>query len=78
MTHFPLLAACYFSSCRVQLSRFEDKMAGRRRASVARALTDSLRGLQQEALAVNWLAVFKASFMLLFVAYPGERTSGLV
>jgi hypothetical protein len=46
-------------------------MQGRRRASIARALQTSLHVLQAEVVAVDWVKVFKASFMLLFVAYPG-------
>jgi hypothetical protein len=56
---------------RRQISVIEDKMAGRRRASIARAIQQSLPALETDVLKVDWLKVFKASFMLLFVAYPG-------
>ena len=46
-------------------------MRGRHRASVAKALQQSMLSIRQEALSVDWLKVFRASFMLLFVAYPG-------
>ena len=46
-------------------------MRGRRRASVARAISQSIGGIHSRILAVDWLKVFRASFMLLFVAYPG-------
>ena len=46
-------------------------MAGRRRASVAREVRRVLTTLHHEAVSIDWNKVFKASFMLLFVSYPG-------
>ena len=45
--------------------------AGRRRASVVHAIQGSLTAAQHQIAAIDWVKVFKASFMLLFVAYPG-------
>ena len=49
----------------------EDKMVGRRRASIAREVQLAMGTLQSQARAIDWTKVFKASFMLLFVSYPG-------
>ena len=51
-------------------------MAGRRRASIAREVQSAMGKLQQEAASVDWSKVFKASFMLLFVSYPGTVHTG--
>jgi hypothetical protein len=45
--------------------------AGRRRSSAARAMAATLASAQSTIAAINWTSVFKASFMLLFIAYPG-------
>ena len=46
-----------------------DKLSAFRRLKAVRtAARGSVR-------AVNWLVIFKTSFMLLFVAYPGRKTS---
>jgi hypothetical protein len=45
--------------------------AGRRRSSVAKGMAAALAAAQRDATTINWKAVFKASFMLLFIAYPG-------
>ena len=56
-----------------RISAMEDQLKGRRRASIAHVLQSSLGTLQKEVVAVDWVKVFKASFMLLFVAYPGAE-----
>ena len=55
----------------------EDAMArkGRRRASIANALQKSLIALQQQAKEIQWPKVVRASFMLLFIAYPGTEAA---
>jgi hypothetical protein len=45
--------------------------AGRRRGSVVKGMAAALASARSSVAAVNWTDVFKASFMLLFVAYPG-------
>ena len=57
----------------LQVSDMEDALtrSGRRRVSVAKEIQTSLARLRAEAVSVEWSKVFKASFMLLFVAYPG-------
>ena len=47
------------------------RQRGRRRASVIHEISRSLSRLQREAFNIDWTKVFQASFMLLFVAYPG-------
>ena len=51
------------------------RMTGRRRASVAVAIQRSLASLQQDitglSTSIDWLKVFRTSFMVLFVSYPG-------
>jgi hypothetical protein len=44
---------------------------GQRRASVVRAMTAAAAAASANVARIDWTAVFKASFMLLFVAYPG-------
>ena len=44
---------------------------GRRRGSAARELQRQLAAMHSQWTSVNWVKVFKSSFMLLFVAYPG-------
>lgn len=51
----------------------EVQLQHRRRASIVSVLQDSMEAIQKEAVSIDWMKVFKASFMLLFVAYPGER-----
>ena len=51
-------------------------MRGRRRGSIARAIQSSVGNMQTRVLTVDWVKVFKASFMLLFVAYPGKSDWG--
>ena len=57
------------------VSAIEDSMAGRRRASVARYIQSSLGSIQRDALAIDWTKVFRTSFMILFVSYPGMATA---
>ena len=45
--------------------------AGRRKASIYREMQRGLSMLEVGVDKVQWIKVFKASFMLLFVAYPG-------
>ena len=45
--------------------------AGHRRASIIHAIQGSIKGAQSQLSTIDWIKVFKASFMLLFVAYPG-------
>jgi hypothetical protein len=58
---------------RRKVSEVESSMtaAGRRRGSVTRAMAATLASAQGRMAAINWTGVFKASFMLLFIAYPG-------
>ena len=56
-----------------RVSVLEDSMIGRRRSSIARAIQNNVGIMQHDALAVDWMKVFRSSFMLLFVAYPGKR-----
>ncbi len=60
------------ASVRRKMDRVENelKAAGSRRATIALALSKVLRVVTLDT-SVNWAGVFKASFMLLFVAYPG-------
>ena len=58
-------------SVRKRVSVLEDGMAGRRRASIAREIQQSLAQTQRDVAAVDWMKVFRTSFMVLFVAYPG-------
>ena len=39
--------------------------------SIVREVTRSLSRIQHEAASIDWSKIFKASFMLLFIAYPG-------
>ena len=55
-----------------RLSRLEDEMKGRRRVHVVRELQRAMASIQRDMGTVDWTKVFKATFMLLFVAYPGE------
>ncbi len=41
------------------------------RDSIAKEMIASMTLIQQQAVKVEWTKVFKASFMLLFIAYPG-------
>ena len=41
------------------------------RDSIVKEMTASMTLIQQQAVRVEWTKVFKASFMLLFIAYPG-------
>ena len=68
---FKIMARQTERSVRERVSELEDNMAGRRRASVAREIQRSLRNVQQDAVAVDWMKVFRTSFMVLFVSYPG-------
>ena len=54
-----------------QVSALEDELKGRRRGSVVKALSTALPDIRSKVLKVNWPQIFRASFMLLFVAYPG-------
>jgi hypothetical protein len=44
---------------------------GRRRTSVIQGVAEALAQAQARVAAIHWKGVFKASFMLLFIAYPG-------
>ena len=48
-------------------------MKGRRRGTIVNTLQASVRSLAKQSRSVDWMKVFKASFMLLFVAYPGKH-----
>ena len=58
-----------------RLSIMEDRMQqqGQRRGSAARELQRQLAAMHNDSewASVDWIKVFKSSFMLLFVAYPG-------
>jgi hypothetical protein len=58
---------------RRQVAAVEASMtaARRHRGSVARAMASTLVAAQNRIVSVDWVGVFKASFMLLFIAYPG-------
>jgi hypothetical protein len=58
---------------RQKVSSVEASMsaAGRHRGSVVRAMAATLAVAQRTVVAIDWTGVFRASFMLLFVAYPG-------
>ena len=61
-----------------QVSEMEDRMVGRRKVSVVREVQIAMTQLQQQAVKIDWTKVFKASFMLLFVSYPGASTEWVV
>ncbi len=56
---------------RQRLAMVEVAMVNRRRGSVMQALADTYQLLQTKRMAIDWGRVFKVSFMLLFLAYPG-------
>lgn len=56
---------------RSRMSALEDGMRGRRRRSVIQVLQSQMGSIRQATGRVNWMKVFRSSFMLLFVAYPG-------
>ncbi len=45
--------------------------------SLVKQMTASMAQIQQDAVKIEWSKVFKASFMLLFIAYPGTGPSGV-
>ena len=53
------------------MSEVEERMKGRRMSDMVRELQKAMPTIQQESVTVDWVKIFKASFMLLFVAYPG-------
>ena len=57
----------------VRLTRLERELQqqGRRRGSATREIQHRLVALHAEWSTVDWIKIFKSSFMLLFVAYPG-------
>ena len=61
---------------RRRVSAIEDSMVGRRRASIAREIQQSLDKVQHDARRIDWLKVFRTSFMVLFVSYPGRSRAG--
>ena len=71
-SRFSFIQRCNQRSLRHNVSALEDSMRNRRRASVAVAIQRSVMALQREVVSIDWTKVLKASFMLLFVAYPGE------
>ena len=58
-----------------EMSALEDdlKGIGLSLAAVAQRLQRSMSTIEQRVASVDWLKVLKATFMLLFVAYPGEQ-----
>jgi hypothetical protein len=58
---------------RRKVSTVEASMAleGRRRSSLTKGMAAALAAAQSQVGRINWTDVFKASFMLLFIAYPG-------
>ena len=59
------------SQVRRKLSAIEDNMVGRRRASLVKELQRVMPTVVNDTKSIDWVKVLKASFMLLFVAYPG-------
>ena len=39
--------------------------------STVRVIAESMSKIQRDAASIEWTKVFKTSFMLLFIAYPG-------
>ena len=64
-------------SINARLSALEESLRqqGRRRSSATRAMQARLTALHSDWAEVDWVKVFKSSFMLLFVAYPGVALS---
>ena len=54
-----------------KLNSLEHEMRGRSRKTVLREIQRSMSSVQREVIKTDWVKIFKASFMLLFVAYPG-------
>ena len=57
-------------------SVIESRMIGRRRDSIAREIQQSIERVQQDSASIDWLKVFRTSFIVLFVAYPGKTIIG--
>jgi hypothetical protein len=68
-----LTRAVHDLQVRRKVSAMEASMsgAGRRQSAMIKAMAAALATAQGEVGRINWSAVFKASFMLLFIAYPG-------
>ena len=54
-----------------QVQELENSMRGARRGVTLRAMQAHLAIAEQQSTTISWAKVFKASFMLLFIAYPG-------
>ena len=67
------LARARARSVQKRVSSVEDAMVGRRRGSIARELQRSVATIQQDVNKIDWMKVFRTSFMVLFVSYPGAR-----
>ena len=56
-----------------QVQELENSMRGARRGVTLRAMQAHLAIAEQQSTTISWAKVFKASFMLLFIAYPGMQ-----
>ena len=70
-SRLPVLSRHTDRSVQKLVSVMEDGMRGRRRASIAREIQQSLEKVQHDAVSIDWVKVFRTSFMVLFVSYPG-------
>ena len=61
-----------------RVSAIEDGMRGRHRASIAREIQQSLGKVQHDAVSIDWMKVFRTSFMVLFVSYPGTAAFSVI
>ena len=75
---FGVMERMRMRSVRARMSKIESDMKGRRRASVAHALQLSLAGVERDISSIDWMKVFHASFMVLFVSYPGTVVVSLL
>ena len=51
----------------------EEGMVGRRRASVLREMHRCFTSVQRDDIRIDWMKMFRTTFVVLFVAYPGEN-----
>ena len=72
-SRLPVLSRHTERSVQKLVSVMEDGMRGRRRASIAREIQQSLGKVQHDAVSIDWVKVFRTSFMVLFVSYPGTE-----
>ncbi len=75
-SHLVARGCCVTRAARAVLVRrkvaaVKASMTGRHRGSVARAVVAVVTSVHSNFSSINWTGVFKASFMLLFIAYPG-------